>query len=185
MSACETGVGEVKNGEGVFGLRRAFFLAGAETLVMSLWEVSDNATREIMTSYYSGLKNGLERATALREAQLTILKRGPAASVLLGRLHSVRRLAYPRRQIACSSSTAPATTTSERLSCDAGIFLMRESPRDYTSIVCTSTSSQGAARRTTAAGAVGRWETNDARKTTRPEIRSRSLSIVRYRSHAR
>jgi len=75
LSACETGVGEVKNGEGVFGLRRAFFLAGAETLVMSLWEVSDHATREIMSSYYAGLKNGLERAAALREAQLTILKR--------------------------------------------------------------------------------------------------------------
>jgi CHAT domain-containing protein len=75
LSACETGVGKVKNGEGVYGLRRAFFLAGTETLVMSLWEVSDRVTDEMMTSYYSGLKQGLGRGEALRQAQLTMLKR--------------------------------------------------------------------------------------------------------------
>jgi len=75
LSACETGVGEVKNGEGVYGLRRSFFLAGAETLVMSLWPVSDRITREMMTSYYTGLKQGLGRGEALRQAQLNILKR--------------------------------------------------------------------------------------------------------------
>ena len=75
LSACETGVGEVKNGEGVYGLRRAFLLAGAETVVMSLWPVSDRATREIMTAYYAGLNQGLERVEALRQAQLALLKR--------------------------------------------------------------------------------------------------------------
>ena len=75
LSACDTGVGEVRNGEGVYGLRRAFFLAGAETLVMSLWPVSDYVTREMMTSYYSGLKQGLGRGEALRRAQLAMLKR--------------------------------------------------------------------------------------------------------------
>jgi CHAT domain-containing protein len=75
LSACETGVGKVKDGEGVYGLRRAFFLAGAETLLMSLWEVSDQATREMMTSYYKGLKVGLGRGEALRQAQLVMLKR--------------------------------------------------------------------------------------------------------------
>jgi CHAT domain-containing protein len=75
LSACETGVGEVKNGEGVYGLRRSFFLAGAETLVMSLWPVSDYVTREMMTSYYGGLKHGLGRGEALRQAQLAMLKR--------------------------------------------------------------------------------------------------------------
>jgi CHAT domain-containing protein/Tfp pilus assembly protein PilF len=75
LSACDTGIGEVKNGEGVYGLRRAFFLAGAETLVMSLWQVSDYVTREIMTDYYSGLKRGLGRGDALRQAQLAMLKR--------------------------------------------------------------------------------------------------------------
>jgi CHAT domain-containing protein len=75
LSACDTGVGEVKNGEGVYGLRRAFFLGGAETLVMSLWPVSDYVTRELMTEYYSGLKKGLGRGEALRQAQLAMQNR--------------------------------------------------------------------------------------------------------------
>jgi len=75
LSACETGLGEVKQGEGVYGLRRAFFLAGAQTLVMSLWPVNDRVTRETMTAYYTGLKQGLGRGEALRQAQLTMLRR--------------------------------------------------------------------------------------------------------------
>ena len=75
LSACETGVGKIKNGEGVYGLRRAFFLAGTESLVMTLWEVNDRTTQEMMTSYYSGLKQGLGRGEALRKAQLALLKR--------------------------------------------------------------------------------------------------------------
>src|SRR5262249_49196544 len=72
LSACDTGVGEVKTGEGVYGLRRAFTLAGTETLVMSLWPVSDYVTREMMTTYYTGLKNGLGRGEALRQAELAM-----------------------------------------------------------------------------------------------------------------
>jgi CHAT domain-containing protein/Tfp pilus assembly protein PilF len=75
LSACDTGVGEVKTGEGIYGLRRAFFRAGAETLVMSLWPVSDHVTREMMTAYYTGLKRGLGRGEALRQAELAMLKR--------------------------------------------------------------------------------------------------------------
>jgi CHAT domain-containing protein/TolA-binding protein len=75
LSACDTGVGEIRTGEGVYGLRRAFFLAGTESLVMSLWPVSDTVTREIMTSYYSGLRRGLGRGEALRQAELAMLKR--------------------------------------------------------------------------------------------------------------
>ena len=86
LSACDTGFGVVRNGEGVYGLRRAFFLAGAESLVMSLWPVSDLVTREMMTGYYAGLKEGLGRGAALRRMQLQMLKRhGPRAPVLLGR----------------------------------------------------------------------------------------------------
>jgi CHAT domain-containing protein len=74
LSACETGLGEVKNGEGVFGLRRAFVVAGAETLLMSLWQVADEATKDLMTSYYSRLSRGEPRGEALRQAQLAMLK---------------------------------------------------------------------------------------------------------------
>jgi CHAT domain-containing protein len=75
LSACDTGVGEVRNGEGVYGLRRSFFLAGAETLVMSLWPVSDYITRQVMTAYYTGLRAGQGRGDALRRAQLAMLAR--------------------------------------------------------------------------------------------------------------
>jgi CHAT domain-containing protein len=75
LSACDTGIGEVRNGEGVYGLRRAFVLAGTETLVMSLWPVSDSVSRETMVTYYSGLSAGLGRGDALRQAKLEMLKR--------------------------------------------------------------------------------------------------------------
>ncbi|HST19704.1 MAG TPA: CHAT domain-containing protein, partial [Blastocatellia bacterium] len=75
LSACDTGLGEVKNGEGVYGLRRAFVLAGTESLVMSLWPVSDYVTREMMTAYYTGLREGQGRNAALRQVQLSMLKR--------------------------------------------------------------------------------------------------------------
>ena len=74
LSACDTGVGEVKNGDGVHGLRRALVLAGAETQVMSLWAVSDKATRELMVAYYGRLKQGQGRGEALRLVQLEMLK---------------------------------------------------------------------------------------------------------------
>ena len=75
LSACDTGIGEVRTGEGVYGLRRAFVLAGAESLVMSLWPVSDYVTREMMTDYYRGLRQGLGRSEALRQVKLAMLKR--------------------------------------------------------------------------------------------------------------
>jgi CHAT domain-containing protein len=75
LSACDTGIGDVKNGEGVYGLRRAFVLAGTESMVMSLWSVSDSVTRELMTSYYKNLKSGMGRGAALRQVQLEMLKK--------------------------------------------------------------------------------------------------------------
>jgi CHAT domain-containing protein/Tfp pilus assembly protein PilF len=75
LSACDTGIGQVRNGEGVYGLRRAFVLAGAETVVMSLWAVSDTIARETMVSYYTGLRAGRGRGDALRHAKLWMLKR--------------------------------------------------------------------------------------------------------------
>jgi tetratricopeptide (TPR) repeat protein/CHAT domain-containing protein len=72
LSACETGLGEVRIGEGVFGLRRAFVLAGAKTLVMSLWKVPDGQTRELMEDFYRRILAGEPRADALREAQLAM-----------------------------------------------------------------------------------------------------------------
>ncbi len=74
LSACETGLGEVQNGEGVYGLRRALVLAGAESQIMSLWKVSDDATQELMVSLYGQLAAGNGRASSLRQVQLALLK---------------------------------------------------------------------------------------------------------------
>lgn len=73
LSACETGLGEVHNGAGVYGLRRALVLAGSETQVMSLWSVNDIATRDLMMGFYKRLQAGEGRAEALRQTQLTML----------------------------------------------------------------------------------------------------------------
>jgi CHAT domain-containing protein len=73
LSACETGLGEVQTGEGVFGLRRAFVLAGAKTLVMSLWKVPDLATAILMERLYEDLlQRRLPRSEALRDAQFHV-----------------------------------------------------------------------------------------------------------------
>jgi len=73
LSACNTGVGDVVDAEGVYGLRRALVLAGARTQVMSLWKVSDTATRDLMAYYYKRLLQGAGRAESLRAAQLRLL----------------------------------------------------------------------------------------------------------------
>jgi tetratricopeptide (TPR) repeat protein len=69
LSACETALGEVKAGEGVYGLRRAFVLAGARNLVMSLWPVSDKITRDQMERFYQAYSDGQDAAAALTAAQ--------------------------------------------------------------------------------------------------------------------
>lgn len=68
MSACQTGLGDVEANEGVYGLQRAFKLAGAETLIMSLWEVDDKATSLLMKSFYEDYLNGKAKDVAFRNA---------------------------------------------------------------------------------------------------------------------
>jgi CHAT domain-containing protein/Tfp pilus assembly protein PilF len=73
LSACETGLGEVAGGEGVFGLQRAFHLAGAKNVVASLWKVDDHAAAALMALFYDKLWRQKKPAIeALREAQLTL-----------------------------------------------------------------------------------------------------------------
>jgi CHAT domain-containing protein len=78
LSACETGLGVVGTGEGVLGLRSSFPIAGAETLVASLWSVDDVATKELMCEFYDNLlKRHMGRAAALQAAQQTVRKSYP------------------------------------------------------------------------------------------------------------
>jgi CHAT domain-containing protein/Tfp pilus assembly protein PilF len=74
LSACETGIGEVHNGDSVYGLRRALVLAGSESQVMSLWKVSDEGTQELMAAYYTRLQRAEGRTEALRQVQLEMIR---------------------------------------------------------------------------------------------------------------
>jgi CHAT domain-containing protein/tetratricopeptide (TPR) repeat protein len=75
LSACDTGIGELKAGEGVFGLRRAFQVAGARTVIMSLWSVDDQATRAWMRALYEGrFQRRLSTADAVHAASLAVLR---------------------------------------------------------------------------------------------------------------
>lgn len=77
LSACRSGVGAVVFGEGIFGLRRAFLVAGARTLIMSLWQIPDAETKELMVLFYLALRDGKTKPEALRHAKLTMRKKHP------------------------------------------------------------------------------------------------------------
>lgn len=89
LSACETGLGEIRNGEGVYGLQRAMITAGTKNLLMSLWKVDDAATSELMNSFYRAWANQSETLKSFRQAQLEVRKKYPhpffwGAFIMLG-----------------------------------------------------------------------------------------------------
>ncbi|MEW5979668.1 MAG: CHAT domain-containing tetratricopeptide repeat protein [Acidobacteriota bacterium] len=80
LSACKTGLGQIRKGEGLIGLPRAFLYAGARSVAVSLWAVDDDSTAALMTRFYDGLlppksgEKGLDRAAALRSAQMQLVQ---------------------------------------------------------------------------------------------------------------
>jgi CHAT domain-containing protein len=76
LSACETGSGKILNGEGIFGLQRAFLMAGSEAVIMTLWKVEDKATQKLMVIFYKKWLSGLSVREALKKAQIEIKNEG-------------------------------------------------------------------------------------------------------------
>ena len=79
LSACDTGRGKA-SGDGVVGLSRGYISAGVPSIVVSLWPVSDRATKELMSSFYTEMLGGADKASALRSAMLETRKKFPAAN---------------------------------------------------------------------------------------------------------
>jgi len=77
LSACETGVGKLQGGDEITGLTRTFLTAGADTVVASLWKVSDESTVMLMREFYRGLKNGLKPGGALRASEIAVREKYP------------------------------------------------------------------------------------------------------------
>ncbi len=77
LSACETGLGQVAKGEGIIGLTRGFLYAGAANLLVSLWQVSDVTTADLMVDFYDKMLGGMSKPEALREAKLQMILRHP------------------------------------------------------------------------------------------------------------
>ena len=77
LSACETGLGKIEGGEGVFGLKRAFKLAGVEQIIVSLWEVPDQETMQLMTLFYEDLAKTQNAIVSFEKAQKEMCKRYP------------------------------------------------------------------------------------------------------------
>ncbi len=73
LSACETGLGDIKAGEGVYGLQRAFLVAGADALIMSLWKVDDAATQQLMSNFYTNWIKLGNKQKAFKQAQLQLM----------------------------------------------------------------------------------------------------------------
>ena len=120
LSACETGVGEARSGEGVFGLRRAFMIAGAQNLLMTLWPVSDEVTPKIMAKFYKEALATHDAAGSLAKVQrdwLVKLRKekgllaavrdaGPFAMVVMAKQDST--FSSPSTAVPMTASQAPA-----------------------------------------------------------------------------
>jgi CHAT domain-containing protein len=89
LGACQTGVGEPRSVQGVYGLRRALLYAGAESLLVSLWKVPEKQTRQLLRAFYRNLAAGRSRGEALRRSKARVRKRHPlpyywAGFILIG-----------------------------------------------------------------------------------------------------
>ena len=113
LSACDTARGDIKIGEGVFGMRRAFAIAGTKTLVMSLWKFPDKATALLMNRFFDNLNHGIGRGQALLKAQNFIrnitgeeLRQSDLEREVLAEFLVIPELS-PETSISCQKSDKP------------------------------------------------------------------------------
>ena len=76
LSACETGLGKIARGEGIIGLTRGFLYSGAKNIIVSLWQVADKSTSDLMIKFYTELLSGKQISTSLRNAKLQLIREG-------------------------------------------------------------------------------------------------------------
>ena len=109
LSACNTGNGELRRGEGVMSLARAFAFAGCPSTVMSLWSIPDESTSKVMLSFYKNLKNGDSKDVALQKAKLEYLQNCPpqyslpnywGATVIIGNVEALDFKAWYQKPVA-------------------------------------------------------------------------------------
>ena len=102
LSACETGIGELKKGEGIISLARGFSYAGAKSIITTLWRVNGTQTQELMQKFYKNLKNGQTKSKALRMVKINFITNHPqaanpffwAAFVPIGDMQSINFVSY-------------------------------------------------------------------------------------------
>jgi CHAT domain-containing protein len=136
LSACNTGRGDI-NGDGVVGLSRSFIAAGIPSVVVSLWEVPDIPTAALLTAFYQNLKNGADKAQALRQAMLQTQKAYPdpvnwAAFTLVGEANSSKSLATAGGEMVVSNAPENFNNTSIAVNSYYTVFPVPENAFDYT-----------------------------------------------------
>ena len=80
LSACETGVGEVQQGEGIMSMAHGFAMAGSQAIIPTLLSINDNSSAQIIVDFFRNLKNGEKKNEALRNAKLNFIKNNPDTS---------------------------------------------------------------------------------------------------------
>jgi CHAT domain-containing protein len=84
LSACETALGDINNNEGVYGLQRAFKIAGVKEMLITLWQIPDRETKELMQVFYANILQGDSYYTALKKAQLQMKANNPDPAIWAG-----------------------------------------------------------------------------------------------------
>lgn len=135
LSACDTGKGQI-TGDGVIGLSRSFIGAGTPSVIVSLWAVPDGPTAELMTAFYQNLKNGLDKAQALRTAMLQTMKQFPnprdwGAFTLIGEADTSKTLQAAMGDSAVTNTNSNSANTMQATAFRYTVFPIPPNAKNY------------------------------------------------------